>query len=248
VVDLTGKVALVTGAGRSIGRTIALRLAGLGAKVVVNNLSAERNAAVVEAIRAAGGEAVGVTGGVHEPAVAEACVKAALDTWGRLDIVVNNAGVTRDGLLLRMSDEQWREVLDVNLTGAFNVIRAAARPMMRQRAGRIVNISSVVGLIGNAGQANYAASKAGLLGLTKATARELASRGITVNAIAPGFIDEGMTEHLGDDVRSALQAQIPLGRLGTADDVASAVAFLASDAASYLTGQTLSVDGGMVMS
>ncbi len=245
--DLAGKVALVTGAGRGIGRTIALRLAARGAKVVVNNLSPDRNAEVCEAIRAAGGEAAGVVGSVDDPAVAEACVKAAVEGFGRLDIVVNNAGITRDGLLARMSDEQWAEVLQVNLTGAFNVLRAATRPMMRQRSGRIINISSVVGRMGNAGQANYAASKAGLLGLTKAAARELASRGITVNAVAPGFIDEGMTQQLGEELRGLMRNQIPLGRFGTSEDVAAVVEFLASEAAGYVTGQTLSVDGGMTM-
>lgn len=248
MIDLTGKVALVTGSGRSIGRVTALKLAELGAAVVINNLSAERNAEVVAEVEATGAKAVGVVGGVQEPAVAEACVKAATEQLGRLDIVVNNAGITRDMLVARMSDEQWREVLEVNLTGAFCVIRAAMRPMMRQRYGRIINVSSVVGLAGNPGQANYAASKAGLLGLTKSVAREVASRGITVNAVAPGFIDEGMTTDLGDDVRDMMRQQIPLGRFGTADDVAATVAFLASDAAGYLTGQTLSVDGGMVMS
>ena len=245
--SLQGKVALVTGAGRGIGRTVALTLAGQGCKLVVNNLSAERNEAIVAALREAGAEAVGVCGSVHEPAVADACVKAAIDTFGRLDIVVNNAGITRDGLIARMGDDAWREVIDVNLTGAFNVTRAATRPLLKQKSGRIINITSVVGRMGNAGQANYAASKAGLIGLTKATARELASRGITVNAVAPGFIDEGMTEGLSEDLRQALLHQIPLGRLGSADDVASAVVFLASEAAAYVTGQTLSVDGGMTM-
>lgn len=248
MIDLTGKVAIVTGAGRGIGRAIALKLSALGAKVVVNNLSPERNAQVVQAIVEAGGEAVGALGDVADPAVAAACVKAALDSFGQLDIVVNNAGITRDNLLARMTDEQWQEVLDVNLTGAFCLMRAATKPMMRQRSGRIINISSVVGRMGNAGQANYAASKSGLLGLTKAVARELAPRGVTVNAVAPGFIDEGMTESLGDDIRQALLQTIPLARLGTTEDVAAVVAFLASDEAGYLTGQTLSVDGGMVMS
>ncbi|MBI2298745.1 MAG: 3-oxoacyl-[acyl-carrier-protein] reductase [Armatimonadetes bacterium] len=245
--DLTGKVAVVTGAGRSIGRAIAEHLAALGCRVVVNNLNAERNAEVVAAIGAAGGEAVGVIGDVTDPAVADACVKAATEQFGRLDIVVNNAGVARDGLIARMSDEQWHAVIETNLTGAFNLIRAATRVLMRQRSGRIINISSVVGKVGNAGQANYAASKAGLLGLTKAVARELGSRGVTVNAVAPGFIDEGMTEGLEPELRETLQQQIPLGRLGTAADVAATVAFLASDAAGYVTGQTLSVDGGMSM-
>ena len=244
---LDGKVAVVTGAGRSIGRQIALTLAAQGAKVVVNNLSADRNAEVVAELHAAGGEAVGVLVGVEDPAVAEACVKAAVETWGRLDIVVNNAGVARDGLVARMSDEQWDEVLEVNLTGAFNLIRAATRPLMKQRGGRIINISSVVGRMGNAGQANYAASKAGLLGLTKAVARELAPRNVTVNAVAPGFIDDGMTAGLGEELRETMKSAIPLGRFGTSADVAAVVAFLASDAAGYVTGQTLGVDGGMVM-
>lgn len=245
--ELNEKVALVTGAGRGIGRTVALTLAQAGCRVVVNNLSTERNAAVVAELQALGAEALGVVGSVDEPEVAEHAVKAGIDEWGRLDIVVNNAGINRDGLLARMSDEAWADVLRVNLTGAFNVIRAATRPMMRARSGRIINISSVVGRMGNAGQANYAASKAGLIGLTKATARELGSRGVTCNAIAPGFIDEGMTEDLGAEVREALLQQIPLGKLGSAADVAAAVVFLASDAAAYVTGQTLSVDGGMTM-
>ncbi len=245
--ELNKKVALVTGAGRGIGRTIALTLAQAGCRVVVNNLSTERNAAVVAELQTLGAEALGVVGSVDEPEIAEHAVKAGIDEWGRLDIVVNNAGINRDGLLARMSDEAWADVLRVNLTGAFNVIRAATRPMLRARAGRIINISSVVGRMGNAGQANYAASKAGLIGLTKATARELGSRGVTCNAIAPGFIDEGMTEDLSAEVREALLQQIPLGKLGSAADVAAAVVFLASDAAGYVTGQTLSVDGGMTM-
>ncbi len=245
--ELNKKVALVTGAGRGIGRTIALTLAQAGCRVVVNNLSTERNAAVVAELQTLGAEALGVVGSVDEPEIAEHAVKAGIDEWGRLDIVVNNAGINRDGLLARMSDEAWADVLRVNLTGAFNVIRAATRPMLRARAGRIINISSVVGRMGNAGQANYAASKAGLIGLTKATARELGSRGVTCNAIAPGFIDEGMTEDLSAEVREALLQQIPLGKLGSAADVAAAVVFLASDAAGFVTGQTLSVDGGMTM-
>ncbi|MCC7491556.1 MAG: 3-oxoacyl-[acyl-carrier-protein] reductase [Fimbriimonadaceae bacterium] len=244
---MAGQVALVTGAGRGIGKAIAAALAQAGAQVVVNNVSPERNAAVVAELVAGGGGAVGQVGDVSDPAIAEACVKLAMSTWGRLDIVVNNAGVTRDGLIARLSDQQWQEVLQVNLTGAFNVLRAATRPMMKQRRGRIINISSVVGRLGNAGQANYAASKAGLLGLTKAAARELAGRNITVNAIAPGFIDEGMTESLGEDLRGVLRNQIPLGRFGTSADVAAAVLFLAGPAGGYLTGQTLSVDGGMTM-
>ena len=247
VYDLTGKSAIVTGAGRGIGRGIAAHLGSLGCRVVVNNLSPDRNATVVESLRAANVEAVGVVGDVSQPSVADALVKQAIESFERLDIVVNNAGVTRDGLIARMDDEQWHQVLEVNLTGAFNLIRAATRPMMRQKSGRIINITSVVGRMGNAGQANYAASKAGLIGLTKAVARELASRGVTVNAVAPGFIDEGMTAELSDELRTAMQQAIPLGRFGSADDVAAVVAFLASDAAGYLTGQTVSVDGGMTM-
>lgn len=245
--DLTGRAAIVTGAGRGIGRQIALTLAECGAGLVLNNVNPERNAEIVAAVRAAGVEATGAVGDVSEPAVAESCVQAALETFGRLDIVVNNAGITRDNLLARMTDEQWNEVLAVNLSGPFRLLRAALRPMVRQRSGRLINISSVVGRLGNAGQVNYAASKAGLIGLTKALAREVGSRGITVNAVAPGFIDEGMTDQLGEEQRAKLAAQIPLGRLGTALDVSGVVAFLASDAAGYLTGQTISVDGGMVM-
>lgn len=246
--ELADRVALVTGSGRGIGRAVALRLASLGASVMVHSRTPARNDEVVAAIEAAGGVGCGVVGDVADPAEARSIVDAATDRYGRLDILVNNAGVARDNLVARMSDEQWREVLDTNLTGAFYMIRAAARPMMKQRYGRIVNISSVVGCIGNPGQANYAASKAGLRGLTWAVARELASRNITVNAVAPGFIDEGMTETLGQDIREQLRQQIPLGRFGAAEDVAAVVAFLVSDAASYITGQTLSVDGGMVMS
>jgi 3-oxoacyl-[acyl-carrier protein] reductase len=242
-----GKVAVVTGGAKGIGRAVTRTLAAGGAKVV---LSGRDESALNEAcaeIRAQGGEAVSATGDVAVEADANALCEKALQAFGKAEILVNNAGVTRDGLLLRMSDEDWDQVLDTNLKGAFHCIRAFARPMVKQRWGRIVNVSSVIGLIGNAGQANYAASKAGLLGLTKAVAKELASRHITVNAVAPGFIETAMTGALTEKVREGLMAQIPLGRLGSPEDVAHAVAFLCTEQAGYVTGQVLTVDGGMVM-
>jgi 3-oxoacyl-[acyl-carrier protein] reductase len=245
--DLNGKVAVVTGASRGIGRAIALDLAGRKARVVVSARSMDALKGVVEAIEAEGGEALAVAADVAAPGDADKLVSAAVDKFGRLDILVNNAGITRDGLLLRMKDEDWDVVLDTNLKGAFNCIRAAAKTMSKQRSGRIINISSVVGQMGNPGQANYCASKAGLLGLTKSVARELARRDVTVNAVTPGFIATDMTESLGEKAREALIGQIPLGRLGTPADIASAVAFLASDGAGYLTGQVLGVNGGMYM-
>jgi 3-oxoacyl-[acyl-carrier protein] reductase len=202
---------------------------------------------VAAEIRSSGGEALVAPGDVTDMKEIDGVVARAVDELGRLDVLVNNAGVTRDGLLVRMTEEQWRTVLDVNLTGAFLCTRAAAKAMLRQRSGRIVNISSVVGVMGNAGQVNYSASKAGLIGLTKSAARELAPRGITVNAVAPGFIVSPMTDELSDEAREKLSAMIPLGRLGLAQDVAEAVAFLASGSASYITGQVLKVDGGMHM-
>jgi len=241
------RVAVVTGGGKGIGLAIARRLAAAGHAVVV----AGRDGAALEAFVAetagSGGRALAVTADLSKAGEADRLCAATLEAFGRADILVNNAGVTRDGLLLRMSDEDWDAVVDTNLKGAFRAIRAFTKPMMKQRWGRIVNITSVIGLIGNAGQANYAASKAGLIGLTKSVAKELASRHITVNAVAPGFIQTAMTEALGDKVREGLQAQIPLGRLGTAEDVAHAVAFLCSEDAGYVTGQVLPVDGGMVM-
>ena len=242
-----GKVAVVTGGARGIGRALTDAFAREGAKVVISG----RDEGVLEqarcAVVAGGAEAIAVRADVSQEADADALCDRALEAFGRADILVNNAGVTRDGLLLRMKDADWEQVLATNLTGAFHCIRAFAKPMMKQRWGRIVNVSSVVGLTGNAGQANYAASKAGLLGLTKAVAKELASRHITVNAVAPGFIETAMTDALTDKVREGLLAQIPMGRLGKPEDVARAVAFLCSEDAAYVTGQVLTVDGGMVM-
>jgi 3-oxoacyl-[acyl-carrier protein] reductase len=242
-----GRVAVVTGGAKGIGRAIATHLARGGAKLVL----AGRSEGPLEELRAEiqgqGGEAMAVRADVAVEADADALCARALETFGKAEILVNNAGVTRDGLLLRMSDADWDQVIDTNLKGAFHCTRAFARPMVRQKWGRIVNIASVIGLIGNAGQTNYAASKAGLLGLTKAVAKELASRHITVNAVAPGFIETAMTDSLGEKVREGLMAQIPMGRLGKAEDVAQAVGFLCSEGAAYVTGQVLTVDGGMVM-
>jgi len=241
-------VTLITGARRGIGRVIALRLASLG-PVALNDIEPGKDELekVADEVRAAGGEALVVTGDVTNSEDVDAVVKQVVSDLRRLDVLVDNAGITRDGLLIRMSDDQWRSVIEVNLTGAFLCSRAAAKVMLRQRSGRVVNMASVVGVMGNAGQANYAASKAGLIGLTKSMARELAPRGITVNAIAPGFIVSPMTDELSEEAKEKLFSMIPLGRLGTAEDVADAVAFFASPAASYITGQVLKVDGGMHM-
>jgi 3-oxoacyl-[acyl-carrier protein] reductase len=245
---LTGKVALVTGASRGIGRAIALRLAEAGADVIVNYSGSEAAAAeTVAKVKEFGRRATMIRANVGISEEVESMFKTALDEFGRIDILVNNAGITRDNLIMRMKEEEWDDVLAVNLKGVFNCIKAATRPMMKQRSGRIINITSVVGVLGNPGQANYVAAKAGVIGLTKTTARELASRNITVNAVAPGFIDTDMTAGLPEEVKASMLAQIPLGRLGQADEVAKVVTFLASDAASYMTGQTLHVDGGMYM-
>jgi 3-oxoacyl-[acyl-carrier protein] reductase len=242
--DLSGRVALVTGASRGIGKAVAVALARAGASVVAV-ARGEHAAAVAEAIVAAGGTAVGRTADVADAASVEAVVKGAVETYGRLDILVNNAGITRDQLLLRMKREDWDLVLQTNLTGAFVCTQAAIKVMVRQRYGRIVNISSVVGQSGNAGQANYAASKAGLIGFTKSVAREVASRQITANVVAPGFIDTDMTRAVPEAVQQKWLEDIPLGRLGSPEDVADAVCFLASERAAYITGHVLAVNGGM---
>ena len=244
---LTGKVAIVTGASRGIGRSIALALAAQGAKVVASARNAEALDSLVAEVERQGGEATAVVGDVAVEADAARLIEQAVAAYGQVDILVNNAGITRDGLLLRMKSEDWDAVIDTNLKGAFFCIRAAAKVMTKQRSGRIINISSVVGEMGNAGQANYCASKAGLLGLTKSVARELARRNVTVNAITPGFIVTDMTDGMTDKAREAMSEQIPMGRLGEADDVAHAVLFLASDLSSYVTGQILGVNGGMYM-
>jgi 3-oxoacyl-[acyl-carrier protein] reductase len=242
---LSGRVALVTGASRGIGRAIARQLAARGA-VVVAAARGDHAEVVADEIRAAGGNAEAVALDVTDTAGVERTVNELVARHGRLDVLVSNAGIARDHLLVRMKPSDWDAVMQTNLTAAFTCVRAAVRPMMKQRAGRIIAISSVVGQTGNAGQANYAASKAGLIGFAKSMARELASRGITVNVVAPGLIDTDMTRALGDQ-RDTWAAQIPLGRLGTPDDVAAAVCFLASDEASYITGHVLAVNGGMHM-
>jgi 3-oxoacyl-[acyl-carrier protein] reductase len=244
---LSDKVAIVTGASRGIGRFIAVALAAQGAKVVASARNAEALESLVAEIRTQGGEAVAVVADVAVETEANNLIEQTVATYGRVDILVNNAGITRDGLLLRMKNDDWDAVLDTNLKGAFLCTRAAAKFMSKQRNGRIINISSVVGEMGNAGQVNYSASKAGLLGLTKSVARELARRNVTVNAVTPGFIVSEMTEKMTDKAREAMAEQIPLGRLGEAEDVANAVLFLASDQSSYITGQVLGVNGGMYM-
>ncbi len=247
MIDLSGKVALVTGGSRGIGRAIALQLATLGADVAVNyqgNVAAAQ--AVSEAIEGMGRKSIAVQADVRDAAAVEAMIKEVTQQLGGLHILVNNAGITRDNLMMRMKDEDWTLVIDTNLKGAFNVIKASQRAMMKARYGRIINITSVAGVSGNAGQANYASAKAGLIGLTKSVAKELGSRGITCNAVAPGFIPTDLTAELPEALIAQAVQLTPLGRLGTVEDVAKAVAFLASDGAEFITGQVLNVDGGMI--
>lgn len=243
-----GKTAVVTGASRGIGRSVALRLASEGAKVVVNySGSQEKAEAVVEEIQASGGEAFVFQANVSDADQVKAMMEETIKQFGSIDFLVNNAGITRDNLLMRMKEEEWDDVLSINLKGVFLCTKAVTRQMMRQRSGRIVNLASVVGVVGNPGQANYVAAKAGVIGLTKTTAKELATRNILVNAVAPGFITTDMTDELGAEMKQQLLATIPLGTLGTSEDIASTVSFLLSDEAKYITGQTINVDGGMVM-
>ena len=245
---LKGKTAIVTGSARGIGKAIALKLASLGANIVVNDIPSSEDAAkTVEEIKALGVNSVEVLGDVRNIEDVKNMVDTAVSEFGTVDILVNNAGVTRDNLMLRMSEEDWDLVLDINLKGAFNCIKTVVRPMMKQKKGSIINIASVVGEMGNAGQANYSASKAGLIGLTKTTAKAFAKKGIRANAVAPGFISSAMTDKLSDDVKTKYFESIPLGQFGSTEDVADVVAFLASDMSSYVTGQVINVDGGLVM-
>jgi 3-oxoacyl-[acyl-carrier protein] reductase len=248
MIDLSGKTALVTGGSRGIGRAIALRLAEQGADVAFTYKgNAAAAAETVAAVEALGRRALAIQADCSQSDAAEPAVKAVLDAFGKVDILVNNAGVTRDDLIMRMSPEAWREVLETNLFGAFWMIKAVTRPMLKARGGRIINITSVSGQAGQTGQANYSSAKAGLIGLTKASARELASRSITVNAVAPGFVLTELTQDLPEALKDEIVARTPLGRFGETGEVANAVAFLASDEAAYITGQVLAVDGGLVM-
>jgi 3-oxoacyl-[acyl-carrier protein] reductase len=245
---LGNKVALVTGASRGIGRAVAVALAKAGAKVVVNyagNVAAAQD--TINEITALGGEAISIQADVAQAESVDALLKQTLEAYGRVDILVNNAGITRDNLLLRMKEDDWDAVMNTNLKGVFHCTKQVSRVMIKQKSGKIINMTSVVGVMGNAGQANYAAAKAGVIGFTKSMAKELASRGITVNAVAPGFITTDMTAGLPDQVKSEMANSIPLARMGKPEEVAAAVLFLASDSADYITGQTLHVDGGMVM-
>jgi 3-oxoacyl-[acyl-carrier protein] reductase len=248
MIDLSGKTALVTGGSRGIGRAIGFRLATQGADVAFTYRGNAAAAAEAKgAIEALGRRALAIQADARAPETADGVVKAVLEAFGRLDILVNNAGVTRDDLIMRMTEEAWREVIETNLSGAFWMTKAVTRPMLKARAGRIINITSVSGQAGQMGQANYSSAKAGLIGLTKATARELASRSITANAVAPGFVLTELTKDLPEALTAELTARTPLGRFGTTEEIASAVAFLASDEAAFITGQVLAVDGGLVM-
>jgi len=245
--DLKGKVAIVTGGAQGIGKSIATQLALAGANVVIADVMEEVAKSTAQEISQKGSEAISIRVDVSSLSSVEEMVKKTLDKFGRIDILINNAGITRDALVMRMKEEDWDLVLDINLKGAFNCIKTVSPIMMKQRSGKIVNIASIVGIIGNAGQANYSASKGGLIALTKTCARELASRRINVNAVAPGFIQTSMTERLSAQVKEKLSSQIPLGELGKPEDVASAVLFLVSEKASYITGEVIKVDGGMAM-
>jgi 3-oxoacyl-[acyl-carrier protein] reductase len=247
-VKLAGKVAVVTGASRGIGRSIAIELAKQGADIVVNYAgSVDRANEVVKEIEALGRKAISIQCDVSDGDSVNAMMKEALEAFGSIDILVNNAGITRDNLLMRMKDSEWDDVINTNLKGVFLCTKAVTRPMMKQRKGRIINITSIVGVTGNPGQANYVAAKAGVIGFTKTTAKELAQRNITVNAVAPGFITTDMTDKLTEEVKNSMLTQIPLGQFGRPEDIANAVVFLASEDSSYITGQTLHIDGGMYM-
>ncbi len=248
MIELSGRSAVVTGGSRGIGRAIVLRLAAQGADVAFSYRgNADAAAETAAAVESLGRRGLAVQGDVSQPEAADALIKAALDAFGKVDILVNNAGITRDDLIMRMSIEDWRSVLETNLFGAFYAIKAVTRPMLRAKSGRVINITSVSGQAGQMGQANYSSAKAGLIGLTKATARELASRGITCNAVAPGFVDTELTRDLSEALKEQIRERTPLGRFGTTEEIANAVAFLASDEAAFITGQVLAVDGGLVM-
>ena len=245
--NLNDKVAIVTGASRGIGEAIAIQLSSCGAKIILIARNSDQLVAVKETIISNGGIAESIAGDVSNLNSISEIVTNTIDKWGQIDILVNNAGIARDNIIMRMKEDDWDSVMNINLKGCFNGIKSVARPMIKNKAGRIINITSVIGQIGNAGQSNYAASKAGIMGLTKSMAKELGSRNITVNAVAPGYITTDMTNELNDEVKEQMKSSIPLGRLGTPDDVANLVCFLASDEAGYITGQTFNVDGGMVM-